>query len=169
MADRQKDIFGGVLIFLMVMGFWLLLSSSLHWQHLLVGTLLSIVVTIVWSQVKVGDGRRRTTFTLKQLFMMIYYLLCLAWEVLKANIMVAFIVLNPKLPISPGMVIMRNDLKHDLMRVLYANSITLTPGTITVDLQGDYHVVHAITDPAGRGVLDWYLYDLAKNIEGEGN
>ncbi len=167
MAGHQKDIFGGVLIFIMVMGFWLLLSASLHWQHLMVGALLSVVVTIVWSQIKIGEDSRRTTFTPKQLFLMIYYLLCLAWEVLKANIMVAMIVLNPKLPISPGLVIMHNDLKRDLMRVLYANSITLTPGTITVDLRGDYHVVHAVTDSAGRGVLDWYLYDLAKKIEGE--
>ncbi len=135
----------------------------------MVGTLLSVVVTIVWSQIRISESGRRTSFSLKQLFMMIYYLLCLVWEILKANIMVALIVLNPRLPISPGMVILRNDLKHDLMRVLYANSITLTPGTITVDLDGDYHMVHAVTDPAGRGVLDWYLYDLAKKIEGEGS
>lgn len=167
MAGHQKDILGGSLIFVMVMGFWLLLSASLHWQHLMVGTLLSVVLTVVWSKIKIGDGSRRTSFTLKQLFVMIYYLLCLAWEVLKANIMVAMIVLNPRLPISPGLVIMRNEIKHDLLRVLYANSITLTPGTITVDLRGDYHVVHAVTDPAGRGVLDWYLYNLAKKIEGE--
>lgn len=169
MADRRKDIFGGILIFILVMGFWMLLSASLHWQHLLVGTLLSVVVTIVWSQIRISESDRRTSFSLNQLFMMIYYLLCLVWEILKANIMVALIVLNPRLPISPGMVILRNDLKHDLMRVLYANSITLTPGTITVDLDGDYHMVHAVTDPAGRGVLDWYLYDLAKKIEGEGS
>lgn len=167
MTHEGRDIFGGVLIFLLMMGFWLLLSASLHWQHLMVGILLSAVVTAVWSQIKIGDGVRRTSFTAKQLFLMIYYLLCLAWEVLKANIMVAFIVLNPRLPISPGLVIIRNELKHDLMRVLYANSITLTPGTITVDLQGDYHVVHAVTGAAGRGMLDWYLYDLAKKIEGE--
>lgn len=169
MAVHQKDYFGGLLIFVLVMGFWLLLSASLHWQHLMVGTLLSVAVTIVWSQIKIGESGRRTSFTLKQFFMILYYLLCLAWEILKANIMVALIVLNPKLPISPGLVIMRNELKHDLTRVLYANSITLTPGTITVDLSGNYHVVHAVTDPAGRGVLDWYLYDLAKKLEGEGS
>lgn len=169
MSGRQKDIFGGFLIFALLMGFWLLLSASLHWQHLMVGALLSAVLTVVWSNIKIGKSDHRTSFTLKQCFMMLYYLLCLAWEILKANIMVALIVLNPKLPISPGLVIMRNELKHDLMRVLYANSITLTPGTITVDLSGDYHVVHAVTESAGRGVLDWYLYDLAKKIEEEGS
>ncbi len=169
MAGHQKDYFGGLLIFIIVMGFWLLLSASLHWQHLMVGTLLSIVVTIVWSEIKITENGRRTSFTLKQFFMMICYLFCLVWEVLKANIMVAVIVLSPKLPISPGLVIMRNELKHDLMRVFYANSITLTPGTITVDLYNDYHVVHAVTDSAGRGVLDWYLYGLAKKIEEEGS
>lgn len=168
MAGRQKDISGGLLIFGLMLGFWLLLAASLHWQHLLVGTLLGVVVTLVWAKVEIGDGRR-TSFTLKQVLFLLHYLACLAWEVLKANVMVALIVLNPKLPISPGLVIMRNGLSHDLTRVLYANSITLTPGTITVDLRGDYQVVHAITGSAGRGVLDWYLYDLARKLEGDGD
>jgi multicomponent Na+:H+ antiporter subunit E len=76
-------------------------------------------------------------------------------------------VLNPKLPISPGLVIMRNELKKDLSRVLYANSITLTPGTITVDLEGDLHIVHAFTRGAGIDVQDWYLFDIMKKIEGD--
>lgn len=168
MAHRQKDILGGVLIFLFLGGFWLLLSATLHWQHLLVGTVLALVLTAAWSKIQIGDGRR-TSFTFKQLGFMIYYLLCLIWEILKANIMVALIVLNPKLPISPGIVITRNELKHSLMRALYANSITLTPGTITIDLEGDRLLVHAITEESGRGLLDWYLYDQAKKIEGEGS
>ena len=64
MAVHQKDYFGGLLIFVLVMGFWLLLSASLHWQHLMVGTLLSVAVTIVWSQIKIGKSGRRTSLTL---------------------------------------------------------------------------------------------------------
>lgn len=168
MAGRQRDPFGAVLIFVLLMGFWLLLSATLHWQHLLVGAILSLGITAVWSRIEIGGGRR-TSFSLRQLVLLLLYLGCLLWEVLKANIMVALIVLNPRLPVSPGFVIARHELKHHLMRALYANSITLTPGTITVDLEGDRLVVHAITDPAGRGVLDWYLYDRAKGIEGEGS
>ncbi|HHW74438.1 MAG TPA: Na+/H+ antiporter subunit E [Firmicutes bacterium] len=167
MAGR-KDIRGAILIFALLMGFWLLLSATLHWQHLLVGTVLSLGITFTWSRIKIGGGRR-TSFSLKQTGLMLYYLLCLIWEVLKANIMVALIVLNPRLPVSPGIVITRTALKRDLMRALYANSITLTPGTITVDLEDDRLVVHAITVPAGHGVLDWYLSDQAKKIEGEGS
>lgn len=168
MVAGKKDIFGAIIIFLLLMGFWLLLSATVHWQHLLVGTILSLGLTVAWSKVQIGGGRR-TSFSLKQLGSMIIYLLCLLWEVLKANIMVALIVLNPKLPVSPGMVFTKMDLKHPLMRALYANSITLTPGTITVDLEDDRLVVHAITTSSGRGVLDWYMYDRAKKIEGEGS
>lgn len=167
MAGR-KDIRGAILVFILLMGFWLLLSATLHWQHLLVGTILSLGITAAWSKVQIGGGRR-THFSLKQAGLMFYYLLCLAWEVLKANIMVALIVLNPRLPVSPGIVVTRTPLKRGLMRALYANSITLTPGTITVDLEDDRLVVHAITVPAGQGVLDWYLGDQAKNIEREGS
>ena len=167
MAHRQRDIIGGILIFLLLAGFWLLLSATLHWQHLLVGTVLALLLTAAWSKIQIGGGRR-TAFTFKQLGFIIFYLLCLIWEILKANIMVALIVLDPRLPISPGIVITRHELKHDLTRALYANSITLTPGTITVDLESDRLVVHAITAESGRGVLDWYLYKQAKKLEGEG-
>ncbi len=167
MSQRKYDFTGGILIFILLMGFWLLLSGKLHWQHLLMGTLFSLVLTFVWAEITIGDHSRPTSFTIKQFFLLIYYMICLTLEVLKANFKVAAIVLHPKLPISPGLVIMRNELKHDLSRVLYANSVTMTPGTITVDLEGDLHIVHAFTRGAGIDVQDWYLFEIMKKLEGE--
>ncbi|MEW5784344.1 MAG: Na+/H+ antiporter subunit E [Bacillota bacterium] len=167
MRNQKYDFSGAILIFILLMGFWLLISSKLHWQHLITGTLFSLVLTFVWAEVTIGEHSRATSFNAKQVFLFIYYMICLAWEVVSANLKVAAIVLNPKLPISPGLVIMRNELKRDLSRVLYANSVTLTPGTITVDLEGDLHIVHAFTRSAGVGVQDWYLFNIIKKIEGE--
>ncbi len=167
MRNQKYDFTGGLLIFVLLMGFWLLLSASYHWQHLLTGALFSLVLTVAWAEITIGEHPRATSFTIKQVFLFIYYMLCLTWEVFAANFKVAAIVLHPRLPISPGLVIMRNELKKDLSRVLYANSITLTPGTITVDLEGDLHIVHAFTRRAGIDVQHWYLFDVMKKIEGE--
>lgn len=168
MANQKYDYSGAVIIFVMLMGFWLLLTNSFHWQQLITGAFFSLALTFAWAEITIGEHPRATSFTLKQVFLLIYYLICLAWEVLVANFKVAAIVLHPKLPISPGLVIMRNELKKDLSRVLYANSITLTPGTITVDLEGDLHIVHAFTRSAGIDVQDWYLFNIMKKIEGDG-
>jgi multicomponent Na+:H+ antiporter subunit E len=165
-ANKKYDFPGAVLIFILLMGFWLLLSGSFHWQHLLTGTVFSLILTVAWAEITIGEHPRATSLSMRQVFLFIYYMICLAVEVLKANIKVAVIVLHPRLPISPGLVIMRNELKHDLTRVLYANSITLTPGTITVDLEGDLHIVHAFTRGAGVDVQDWYLFKIVQKLEG---
>lgn len=167
MANQKYDFPGAILIFVMLMGFWLLLSASFHWQHLLTGGFFSLVLTFAWAEITIGEHSRKTSFSLKQVFLLIYYLLRLGIEIFKANFKVAMIVLHPRLPISPGLVIMRNELKRDLSRVLYANSITMTPGTVTVDLEGDLHIVHAFTRSAGIDVQDWYLFELMKKVEGE--
>jgi multicomponent Na+:H+ antiporter subunit E len=167
MAVKKFDFNGALLIFILLMAFWLLLSASYHWQHLLIGTVLSLLLTFVWAEITLWEHPRPTYFTLGKLFYFLYYLVCLTVEVLKANISVTMIVLSPKLPISPGLVIMRNELKRDLSRVFYANSITLTPGTITVDLEGDLHIVHAFTRRSGVDAQDWYLYTMMKKLEAD--
>jgi len=167
MANQKYDYPGAVIIFALLMGFWMLLTTSFHWQHLVTGAFFSLILTFAWAEITIGEHPRATSFTVKQAFLLVYYFICLAWEVLSANVKVAIIVLHPKMPISPGLVIMRNELKKDLSRVLYANSITLTPGTITVDLEGDLHIVHAFTRGAGIDVQDWYLFNIMKKIEGD--
>jgi multicomponent Na+:H+ antiporter subunit E len=73
-------------------------------------------------------------------------------EMLKANLKVTRIILSPKLPISPIMVPFRAGMKSDLARMIYADSITLTPGTITTGTEGDILRIHALTwhDVDGR-------------------
>lgn len=75
------------------------------------------------------------------------FLLYLPWlmkEVLVANLEVAKVILDPKMPISPRMVVFHGSQKTDLGRVIYANSITLTPGTITTGVEGQEFQIHAL-------------------------
>jgi len=59
------------------------------------------------------------------------------WECIKANVHVAYLVLHPALPIHPGIVCVRTRLRSDSGRTMLANCITLTPGTLTVDVTPD--------------------------------
>jgi multicomponent Na+:H+ antiporter subunit E len=71
-----------------------------------------------------------------------YYLPVFLWECLKANIDVARRVLNPKLPINPGIVKVKTSLKSDTALTFLANSITLTPGTFCVDINQEEGVLY---------------------------
>jgi multicomponent Na+:H+ antiporter subunit E len=72
------------------------------------------------------------------------YLPWLMKEIFVANIEVARVILDPKLPISPRMVVFHGTQESDLGRFVYANSITLTPGTITTGVEGQEFQIHAL-------------------------
>lgn len=69
----------------------------------------------------------------------------MAWEICKANLDVARRILSPSMPISPTWFQVRASQKTVLGRVVYANGITLTPGTVTIDVRGDRFEVHALS------------------------
>ena len=79
---------------------------------------------------------------------------------------VALRILNPGLPISPRLVRVRAGQRTDVGRVLYANSITLTPGTVTIDTEGDTITVHALTAEAAAGVESGEMDRRASRAEG---
>jgi multicomponent Na+:H+ antiporter subunit E len=72
------------------------------------------------------------------------YAVVLFVEIIKANFDVAYRVIHPKIPIKPGIVIIKTELKQDFAKMLLANSITLTPGTFTLDVVGDKLLIHWI-------------------------
>ena len=76
----------------------------------------------------------------------------LAWEIVKANIQVARIVVDPRLPIDPRVITVKAGQGDDLGWVTYANSITLTPGTVSIDVRGPTIEVHALTGDFAAGL-----------------
>lgn len=78
----------------------------------------------------------------KRLGYLTVYVFVFIWEMIKANLNMAMIVLSPKLPLKPGIVKIKTDLKSDFARLLLGNSITLTPGTMTMEVDGDTLYIH---------------------------
>jgi len=76
----------------------------------------------------------------------------LFWEIAKSNLDVARRILDPRLPIHPMLIRVKAGQSTDLGRAIYANSITLTPGTVAVDLVGDEILVHALSREAAEGL-----------------
>lgn len=162
-----KDIWGFIFIFFLLLGFWLLISASFDWQHILVGAIIAFSLTFIWSET-LFTKKGATGFSLKQIIQLFLYLACLILEIIKANFIVAYQVIHPKLPISPGFVSYKLDLNQDLSKTLFLNSITLTPGTIMVNCQGDQVIVHCFTRENADKVQEWYLYEQMKKLDSGG-
>ena len=144
--------------------FWLLITWSLHYQQLIAGLLCSVLVVIFCKDILIYPNER---FKIKPITLVkfVVYFANLFVEIIQANIQVAKIVLSRKMPISPTLIEFKTNLKDDLSKVILANSITLTPGTLTIDLEGDVYLVHGLTRNNAIDVVDWHMAIKLLDIE----
>jgi multicomponent Na+:H+ antiporter subunit E len=160
-ANRKEFIFSVVLLFL----FWLVISlptdihSPLWWknlvQHLVVGLILSVGVSWLMSR-PLFTAEEIAGFSLSGLMRFLGYLICLMYQIIIAGIDVARRVLRWRLFIQPHLVEFHTPLRDEVSLVINGNSITLTPGTITVDVEqeaaGSRFLVHCISEEAARRI-----------------
>jgi multicomponent Na+:H+ antiporter subunit E len=123
--------------------FWILLNGSVSQDVLLVGAIAAFVIALMF---RGGLGVfSELRLTPRALVTSVFYVFYFLKELVKSNLKLASIVLSPALPVSPGIVKVRTRLKSPMGRLLLTNSITLTPGTLTVDLVGEWLYVHWVT------------------------
>jgi multicomponent Na+:H+ antiporter subunit E len=137
--ERIKSFFW-LFFFLLVL--WLLLTSTFNSQELLVGVFICFVIAVITHKFYIRLGFPAISF--KKIYFFIIYILVLFYEIIRANLDVALRVIRPSLPINPGVVIIKTALKSDIAKTILANSITLTPGTFTLDIQGNKLLIHWI-------------------------
>lgn len=134
---------------------WLLLSGHYVPLILTFGIVSTVVVVAITSRMDIANREGQPVHLLR---MILSYWPWLVWEIVKANLMVVRCILSPSLPIRPTLVSVRASQKSTLGKVVYANSITLTPGTVAINIEGDHIKVHALTRAAAqdlkRGIMD---------------
>ncbi len=120
------------ILFILAFLVWAFLTWPLDFQHLVVGILIAGFIAFMTGDLFV---RRPHIFRhISRYLWFLYYVPLFIWECIKANIDVAYRVIHPDLPINPGIVKVKTILKTDAGLTFLANSITLTPGTMTVDI-----------------------------------
>lgn len=146
MEDRavglRDKIKATLYLFLLLIVMWLCLTSTFDWQELLSGIIISLLLAIFLNEFYRQLGF--PPFTLRRFVFSIIYVAVLFKEIIKANLDVAYRVIHPKMPIKPGIVVIRTNLRQDVAKLILANSITLTPGTFTLDVLGENLLVHWI-------------------------
>lgn len=135
------------LVFVVCLLLWQLLVGHLDWQELIAGIVVSGAVTALFgSRFQIFTGFR---FSWRAPLYILSYLGHFMVALVKANFDLAGRVLSPSLPIRPRIVEIRTGLRSPLGRLLLANTITLTPGTLTVDVEDDRLLVHWVYCPEG--------------------
>jgi len=140
--------------------FWFALSGTVDAQHVLMGAAVSWLALRMRESILPRERRTpaapwRLPAIGRRLRQTAAYLAFLLVQIVKANVEVALIALHPRLPISPAFLRYGPALKSDWGRVLMGNSITLTPGTLTVELENGEYLIHTLTIGAARTLPGW--------------
>jgi multicomponent Na+:H+ antiporter subunit E len=131
-----------IIYFILGFGLWLLLTMSVNIDHLIVGAVIVVIGTVLFGGYFTDKPLR--FLQIHRLFWIVIYSLVFLWFMFRSNIDVAYRVLHPQRPIKPGIVKIKTTLRSKIAKVFLANSITLTPGTMTCDIDGDYLYIHWI-------------------------
>ncbi len=148
--------------FFILFAFWILLSGRFDAFHLTLGTICCGLVAhishdLLFANVRIGDMR----VVVKRF---IAYIPWLIYQIILANIHVAYLALNPKMPIDPQIIRFKTKLESDISWVTLANSITLTPGTITVDIREGEYYVHALSKKVADDLNTGEMEDRVAHI-----
>jgi multicomponent Na+:H+ antiporter subunit E len=147
---------GAVLVALVLFANWVILSGKFDAAHLGAGAVTAgVVAAATWRLWTLPPALGRSAMApLADIRWdrAAVYVVWLGWEVTLSAVQVAYVVLHPRMPIEPRLVRFASHLPHTLARLTLANSITLTPGTVTLEVNGDEFLVHALTPGTARSI-----------------
>lgn len=147
--------------------FWMVLAGTLEPLDLALGAAVSITLA-VWADRFLWEDSSAPALTIRQALRFLAYIPYLIVEIVKAAVYVAEKVLDPRLPISPVIMVVESPLKREISKVALANSITLTPGTLTVDLDQSTFHIHCLAPEFREGIADRILERRVAKVFEEG-
>ena len=134
---------------------WVSMSGFFDLLHLFYGAVSIALVVLVNYQLKRKNffDDELTHWSSLRYFRGFYYIFWLLGQILKSGFQIALIILKSGMPIQPYVVQFKTDLPNTQAKVILGNSITLTPGTLTVDIEGDLFTVHALTPQSYESIV----------------
>lgn len=144
-----------VLTFISLMLFWVIMSGFLDAIHIGFGLVTVIGVMAMNHKLKSHQFFEDdlSDFSKMRFGRAVYYFFWLFWQIIIAGFHVVGIIIRPSMPIRPAMLKFRADLPSSHAKAILGNSITLTPGTLTIDIEDDLFTVHALDDSSFEGII----------------
>lgn len=151
-------------MYLLLVAFWIILNGRITVEITVLGLLFAAMIYAFAHKFMRLTWQKERSFW-KHLGWAVQYLFVLLKEIVSANLALFQIVLSPKKKIHPVIVSFEAPLKSELLQVILADSITLTPGTITVRLSHDKYEVHCLDESMAKGLNDGAFVKMLKKWE----
>ncbi|MDE7249340.1 MAG: Na+/H+ antiporter subunit E [Lachnospiraceae bacterium] len=151
-------------MFLLFFLIWVIFNGQLTWEIAAFGVVIAAVMYLFICKF-MGYKPEMDLILCRKLFLILQYVFILVKEIVKANYTVIKMIMSSRYEIEPVIVRFKTDLKTAPARILLANSITLTPGTITVSLEGDEYVVHCLDKELAKGINSSIFVTLLRQLE----
>lgn len=153
-------------MFLLFFFVWIVLNGRITAEIVILGLILSAALFyFICRFMDYSMKKELMLFHLIPLFFQYFYVLI--QEIVKANLCVLKIIISPEIQPEPALVYFGTDLQSELSKVILANSITLTPGTITVSLEDNRFCVHCLDRELAEGMENSVFVELLKKMEAE--
>jgi multicomponent Na+:H+ antiporter subunit E len=155
-----RTMTGAVLQFSALLVFWLILSGHYQLKYILFGVVSAALVTFLtndtFSDIFHHDeiGKNSGRLAIQKTLRFLAYMPWLLYQIVKASVQVASIVLNPKMPIDPILLQFNTQLKRKVAQVILATSITLTPGTMVINLEEGTFIIHALVPETAGDLIE---------------
>lgn len=140
-------------MYLLFFLFWVIFNGQLTLEIGIIGIFVAALLYVFVCKF-MGWSPKKDFLMMQYTGFMFCYLFVLIWEIIKANMDTVKMIFTSRYEREPVLVTFHTSLKSPVLRVILANSITLTPGTITVSLEGDTFVVHALDKDFVEGIED---------------
>ena len=140
-------------MFFLLLCLWVILNGQITWEIVLSGAVLSALIELFAIRF-MHYSLKRELRAIRLLPRVLTYLVHLIREIVKANWAVMRLILSPTLEVEPQLRSFRTPLTSPTARAVLADSITLTPGTITVSLEGDEYLIHSLDKGLMEGIED---------------
>lgn len=151
-------------MYLLLFALWLLLNGKITLEICLFGIGLTVLLGLLCKAL-FGYTPKKELRLYKKLPLFFAYIAVLAWEILKANLSMLGYLFCKKKKIEPVLVTFETDLTSEFARFMLANSITLTPGTITVETDDNIFTVHCLHPDMIAGIQTGAFVQLLKKLE----
>ena len=151
-------------MYLLFLAIWIILNGRITLEVVLFGLAIATLMFIFICKF-MDYSIKKEIWLFQNFFLLLWYVIVLVVEILKANYAVVKMIFSVKYQVEPALVSFKSPLKTGFANFLLANSITLTPGTITVSMENGDFVVHCLDKELAVGIDDSIFVHLLKKLE----
>lgn len=145
---------------------WMIFNANITVEIIILGLIFTTLIFLFMCKF-MDYSLKKEIHIYKKIWIILQFVIILVWEIFKANFSTCHIILTNRYEIEPVIVKFRTSLKSKTSRFLLANSITLTPGTITVELEEDCYTIHCLDKSYVNGIGQGKMFELLKRLEEE--